>query len=165
MLLVHVSRLQEFADCVGYLIEEGLRGDRDVVAGDDRGLAGRGQQDRRSVLRGKQMSGGADGLHDGDTSVCFGVAGLADRRSQRVVVSGCRRNDAAGDEVVEVVGKRDLLRRQFAVAIGDRLEDGDGRGMAVGLADEKARGFGRGETERLGVGGQGGGRGDQGGRR
>ncbi|MFG3702620.1 hypothetical protein ACGF5C_32825 [Micromonospora sp. NPDC047620] len=55
MLLIDVSGVEEFGDRGRYLIEEGLRGDRDVLVGDDRGLSVRmfsraGTSRRRSGL-------------------------------------------------------------------------------------------------------------------
>lgn len=158
---VDVGRVEEPVDCAGDLVEEGLRGGRDVVTGDDGGWAGRGQQDRCLVLGREQTSGGPNRFQENAPVARFIAPGCGHRRSERVGVDGCHRDDALGDEVVEALVEADLSCREFAVAVGSGLQDGEGRRFAVCLADQHAGACRHGAAEHCGVGGEGGGCGDQ----
>ncbi|WP_422733078.1 hypothetical protein ACN26Y_17990 [Micromonospora sp. WMMD558] len=68
VLAVDVGGVEDVTDRIVNRVEEGLRGDRDIVAGDHGGFAGRGEQDRRAVLRNEELSGLADGFQQ-DSSV------------------------------------------------------------------------------------------------
>ncbi|QGL47146.1 hypothetical protein GCE86_08835 [Micromonospora terminaliae] len=102
VLAVDVGRVEGVTDRVVNPVEEGLRGDGDVVVGDDRGRAGCGEQHRRAVLRHQELSGLADGFQQRRAvRVLLGQGYLG---SQWVVVRGGRVDDALSENLVQVAG-------------------------------------------------------------
>lgn len=72
VLAVHVGGVEEVLNSRVDLVEEGLCCGGDVIAGDDGGLAGCGQENGRAVMSREDLPGLTDGL-----------------QQRFVVVSGC----------------------------------------------------------------------------